>query len=197
MKYRNWASVASERQLLKAVEESADQRAVVEFEERARNGDPEIYGMLGKLYLQGYGALRQDCAKAHEYFKAGMKRGAPILCPLAYSDAFFFGVCVEKDHKRAFQLIEQVAVNTGDWIAEARLSQMYEFGHGCRQDLDAAAEWMYKAWQSGVVIGLSHYGRILIKSGRYFRGHLIRLISWFFLPLVFLRGLSDRRNRIW
>lgn len=184
-------------ELLSLIREAGSDNAIAEIEKRGRLGDPDIFDLLGRIYLNGYGQMAQDCDKAIKYYSEGIDRGAKILCPLGLANAYYFGLCVKQNYEKAFELTRRVAVNERDWIAASRLALMYEWGHGCSKDLKKAANWMYISWKSGSFIALAHYGRILAKDGRIFIGNLIRIGSWFLLPIIFARGMSDRRCRIW
>lgn len=190
-------SALSITELLSLIRETGDDNAIAEIERRGKLIDPDIFDLLGRIYLNGYGQTAQDCNKAIKYYSEGIACGAKILCPLGLANAYYFGLCVKQNYEKAFELTRRVAANEKDWIAASRLALMYESGHGCSKDLKEAANWMYISWKHGSLIALAHYGRILVKDGRIFVGNLIRIGSWSLLPIIFARGMSDRRCRIW
>ena len=58
------------------------------------------------------------------------------------------GVGAAQDHKKAFELFNQAALQ-GDMLAEGMLGMMYAKGEGTVQDSKKAVEWLDKAAAQG------------------------------------------------
>lgn len=118
-----------------------------ELQKLADAGNLRAMTLLGNLYLNGKGGVKQDYAKAMSCFlEAAELDYADAQAQVAYMYQNALGV--EADYSQAMEWNNR-AILQGNAQAQAQLGYMYHMGLGVTRNLDTAASWYTKAAAGG------------------------------------------------
>ncbi|HEX5339917.1 MAG TPA: TonB family protein [Gammaproteobacteria bacterium] len=125
------------------------QLALKFYEEAAKQSPLRADERIGRLYVTGYGAFKQDRAKAMSIFNGLIKKGyAPAATDVGnyYLSA---RTGFTPDFKKALYWFKRGAAG-GDPYAEVALGRMYSNGLGVAPDTEQSKLWFAKAANHGI-----------------------------------------------
>ncbi len=111
--------------------------------EAAAKGEIQANTLIGKLYAEGLVGVRQDDAKAAEWFTKGAVAG-DMHAQFELGVMLANGRGVKKDEKKAAGFFE-AAAQQGHTLAAYNLAQTYVEGWARPQDFQKAAYWLEQA----------------------------------------------------
>ncbi len=129
------------------------------FEKEAKRGDAEAMYILGEYYSQGYGHVMRDEKKGH----AWRKKGAAAGNILAELNTTFTPKCPEERRQSVAKALFPKILATseaGDILAQNELADMYLYGFGTEEDLDAGVYWLKKLDEVGFWRPINKLGEI-------------------------------------
>lgn len=109
------------------------------FSEAAKKNDAEAQVLLGDLYARGLG-VRQDFARAAEYYRAAANFGRHMQAQYLLGDLYFYGRGVPHDYGQAIEWFRRAAL-AGHPGAQSVMGSMYENGFGIERDPVEAFVW--------------------------------------------------------
>ena len=121
----------------------SDEEYIKDLETRALNGDVEAQSRLGYIHENGLYGVKQDYAKAAEWYEKAGKQGH-MLAQASLSNIYYAGRGVKQDYVKAFEWVEKAA-KQGDAVSQYNLGILYEEGKSVKQDYVKALEWYEKA----------------------------------------------------
>ena len=154
----------------------SDEEYIKDLETRALNGDVEAQSRLGYIYENGLYSVKQDYAKAAEWYEKAAKQGH-MLAQANLSNIYYAGRGVKQDYAKAFEWVEKAA-KQGDAISQYNLGIMYDQGQGVRQDYVKAREWYEKAAAQGDVNAQFNLG-IMYATGEGVEQDYVKAKEWF------------------
>ena len=109
------------------------------FAEAAKKNDAEAQVLLGDLYARGLG-VRQDFARAAEYYRAAANFGRHMHAQYLLGDLYFHGRGVPHDYGQAIEWFQRAAL-AGHAGAQSVMGSIYENGFGIERNLVEAFVW--------------------------------------------------------
>ena len=134
-----------------------DDAAKKDFEEtkaKAEKGDALSQLILGQMYLEGYGVLKDDKEAVKWYLKAAEQGNA--LAQFSLAKKYQGGKGVLQDHKEAVRWYRKAA-EQGYGPAQLDLGEMYHSGLGAFEDYVTAYAWFNIAGGKRDVGALAKY----------------------------------------
>ena len=154
----------------------SDEEYIKDFETRALNGDVGAQSHLGYIYENGLYGVKQDYAKAAEWYEKAAKKGN-MLAQANLSNIYYAGRGVKQDYAKAFKWAEKAA-KQGDSVSQYNLGVMYDDGKGVRQDYVKAREWYEKAAEQGNLNAQFNLG-VMYANGEGVPQDLTTAKEWF------------------
>lgn len=149
---------------------------IAQWEEKARQNDPEALNKLGMAYLDGRGVV-QDDAKAAQYFRKSAELGSwkgqgnlGIMC--------IRGRGVAKDPAEGLKWMRQAA-DQGVPAAQLNLAAMLDRDPEVPNDLKEAVTWYEKAAAGGSALAAAELGRIYLSGEEGFPQDYVTAVKWF------------------
>jgi len=135
-------------------DEKKDKKKFEETKVRAVNGDALSQLILGQMYIEGYGVLKDHKEAARWWIKAAEQGNA--LAQFSLAKKYQGGKGVLQDHKEAVRWYRKAA-EQGYGPAQLDLGEMYHSGLGAFEDYVTAYAWFNIAGGKRDVGALAKY----------------------------------------
>jgi len=178
-----------------AVHDGRVDEALSLFKSIADDGEKAAYVAIGNLYEVGGKNIKQDYEEAFGWYKKAIEEVEDADGTYCIAKLYFSGRGVEKDYRMAFLLFEGAA-DSGVFLADYYLGNIYHFGIGLEKDFEKARHHYKKAIEQDHVFSIRNLARLEYESGNYFLWVKYRMLGYLTLFKIFFSGsmsLSDNR----
>ncbi|MCR5338769.1 MAG: tetratricopeptide repeat protein [Lachnospiraceae bacterium] len=120
--------------------------SIIEYQQKAGQGDARAQYELGQCYTNGYG-IEEDIEKAVFWYKKSAEQGY-ASAQYSLGDCYYYGEGVEEDEEKAVCWYRKAA-DQGNADAQFSLGYCYDNGIGTEIDEEKAFYWYQKAAKQG------------------------------------------------
>ncbi|MDR0468035.1 MAG: sel1 repeat family protein [Campylobacteraceae bacterium] len=128
---------------------------IICFEKKCNNKNFKSCEYLGNIYSLGELGIRQDYAKAVEYFTKACDGGVARSCG-SLGVSYLNGQGVRQDYAKALNILNK-ACDKDDAVSCFGVGILYESGVGVEKDISQAKEYFGKACDLGLQDGCEEY----------------------------------------
>jgi len=157
------------------------------------DGLDEAYAFVGAIYEFGGKDVKIDYEKARFYYEKSIEKFGAVESYLGLARIYFYGLGVEKDYCKAFELYQVLSEDNDNMFANYMLGKMYVEGLCVDQNYILAKEFFNKSWNKGYVFSLTQIAALEKVLGNRFKSWILRAKAGLKAFFIERKNINDPR----